>query len=185
MLDHQYSVYQPLLHVPLVLHYPSRVSPGRDPRPVMNIDVFPTLLELTGVAAPPDLRTRAASLLEPAASRERFAEDPAPARVAIAMVRQAHPDWDPTPWQRRLRALVDGKHKLIAGSDDRRELFDLSADPLERRDLLEQRAEVALRLERSLDAYSESLRTCDPGAPPPDLTPEQIERLKALGYLGG
>ena len=49
MLDHQFSVYEPLMRIPLVVQYPKRFAPGRDPRPVTNLDLFPTLLELAGL----------------------------------------------------------------------------------------------------------------------------------------
>ena len=65
MLDHQYSLYQPLLRVPLVIHHPGRIEPGRDPRPVVNFDLFPTLLELVGLAAPEGSGSQAVSLLSP------------------------------------------------------------------------------------------------------------------------
>lgn len=186
MLDHQYSVYQPLLDVPLVVHYPPRVAPGRDDRPVANFDLFPTLLELTGVEGPSASAPRAVSLLGPESVRARFAEDPAPATVPIATIKPSHPDWDPSPWQRELRALIEGGHKLIWGSDGRYELYDLAADPLERHDLVDRRDERAAAMRRAVEAYHESLRLCEPaGEPPPELTPAQIERLKALGYLGG
>jgi arylsulfatase A-like enzyme len=185
MLDHQHSVYQPLLRVPLIVHYPPRFAPGREATPVANFDVFPTLLELIGIDPPIGLRSRATSLLSPSSERPRYAEDPAAARVSIATVKLSHPDWDPAPWQRRLRTLVEDDHKLIWGSDGRRELFDLSADPLERDDLIERRDDLASTLQQSLDAYHGSLELCEPGEAPPDLTPQQIERLKALGYIGG
>ena len=186
MLDHQYSVYQPLLHVPLVVRYPARFPAGRDARPVANFDIFPTLLELADVPPPIGLQSRAVSLLAPEDGRPRFAEDPAASRTAVAMVKQSHPDWDPTPWQRQLRTLIADGHKLIWGSDGRHELFDLTADPLETRKLAGERDDLADRMLESLDAYHRSLQLCEPpGGPPPELTPEQIERLKALGYLGG
>jgi arylsulfatase A-like enzyme len=186
MLDHQYSVYQPLLRVPLIVHYPARFAAGRDARPVVNFDLFPTLLELSGVAPPIGLRSRAVSLLDPEEVRPRFAEDPAASRAPVTTIKQNHPDWDSTPWQRRLRTLVADGHKLIWGSDGRHELFDLETDPLEMRDLTGERPELADRMRESLDAYHGSLQLCVPrGGPPPELTPEHIERLKALGYLGG
>jgi arylsulfatase A-like enzyme len=186
MLDHQYSVYEPLLRVPLVVHDPQRFAPGRDARPVSTLDLFPTLLELAEAPAPAGLRSHAVSLLDPPGERTRFAEDPAPARTPVTMVRQAHPEWDPAPWLHELQALVAGPDKLIAGSDGSRELYDLASDPLERDDQLGARAELAARLQRALDEHVAALERCRPAAErPPELTPEQIERLKALGYLGG
>jgi arylsulfatase A-like enzyme len=186
MLDHQYSVYQPVLRVPLIVRYPARFAPGRDRRPVVNFDLFPTLLEVAGIEPPADQRSRATSLLQARQERERFAEDPAAFQVAIATVAAHHPKWDPKPWGRELRALVDGRHKLIWGSDGRGELFDLAADPLERVNLLERQTELAAGLREALETYHRSLRSCVGGStPPPELSPEQIERLQTLGYVGG
>jgi arylsulfatase A-like enzyme len=185
MLDHQYSVYQTLLHVPLIIRAPGRLAPGRDPSPVMSFDVFPTLLELTGVAAPPDLRSQAVSLLSPRQDRVRFAEDPAMTSIGIAQILPQYPGWDPRSFQRRLRTLVIGAHKLIWGSDGRRELYDLSADPMETRDLIRDQPELAAKLGAELDRYFETLARCKMPSHPHQrqLTAEQQELLKGLGYL--
>ena len=52
MLDHQYSLYAPVLRIPLIVHYPKRFPPGRDARPVMNFDLCPTLREIAGSEPP-------------------------------------------------------------------------------------------------------------------------------------
>ena len=140
MFDHQFSVYQELLHVPLIVHYPKRFAPGRDGSPVSNFDLFPTLLELAGVAAPaPD---HALSLFRPQAERRRLGECPGPLMDALTRVKDADPQFDTAPWSRALRAFYHAPHKLIAGSDGRGELYDLQQDPTELHDLLAARARV-------------------------------------------
>jgi len=186
MLDHQYSVYQSVLHVPLVVRAPGRLEPGRETRPVMSFDLFPTLLELTGVAAPPGLRSHAVSLLSPQTDRVRFAEDPSTPSIGIAQVAPLHPGWDPRPFQRRLRTLVVGAHKLIWGSDGRRALYDLEADPQETRNLIRDQPGLAAQLETQLDRYFETLALCEMPSHPHEkrqMTAEQRELLKGLGYL--
>jgi hypothetical protein len=104
----------------------------------------------------------------------------------MAQVMPLHPGWDPSPFQRRLRTLVVGTHKLIWGSDGRRELYDLSADPLETRDLIRDQPELATQLGAELDRYFEVLAHCTMPSHPhqkQQLTPEQQELLKGLGYL--
>ena len=183
MLDHQYALWEPLLRVPLVVRAPGRLAPGRDARPVANFDVFATLLELAGVDAPAG--TRAHSLLAPQQERARLAEDPAVASVGIDAVREAHPGFDPTPFRRRLRAWIEGPHKYLWSSDGRHALYDLAKDPAESRDLRGDEPELAARLAADLDAYHATLRPCRPalGAAAP-VTPEERERLRALGYAG-
>ncbi len=152
----------------------------------MNFDLFPTLLELAGVEPPPGLRSRAVSLLRPETDRVRYAEDPVSSRAGIAQVLARHPKWDPSPHQRRLRAVIDEPNKLIWGSDGRSELYDLDADPLEERDLSGERLELALRLGTEMQRYTDGLTRCAPvtGSDPviPD-SPKQRQMLKALGYI--
>jgi len=184
MLDHQYSIYQPLLNVPLVVHYPARFAPGRDARPVMNYDIFPTLLELAGVEPPPDVESRAVSLLEPQDERVRFAEEPSSSELGVRMIKERHPDFDAEPWLRQQRALVQGERKLIWASDGSRQMFDLAIDPLESRDLAGEEPEAAEALYTDLYRYYSALDHCVPEEPTRmELTPEQYEMLKGLGYV--
>jgi arylsulfatase A-like enzyme len=183
MLDHQYSVYQPLLRVPLIVHYPERFAPGHDDHPVMNFDLFPTLLALAGIEEPVGLQSRAKSLFDAAAERERVAEDPAYSPLGIRLVSQKKPDWDPSPWRRLQRAMIDDNDKFIWGSDGRHGLFDLAADPLETRNLVEEKPGRAAELQQALGEYHRSLQLCgNTPAPVEDLTPEQRELLKSIGY---
>ena len=115
MLDHQYSLHQVLLHVPLVVYAPKRMAAGHETRPVATFDLFPSVLELTGVAAPAGLRSRAVSLLTPQPERRRVAESPATSFVGIAQVKRIHPDFDPTPFQRSLRSLVANAQQVPVG----------------------------------------------------------------------
>lgn len=199
MFDHQFSVYNELLYVPLVVHYPPRFTPGRDPRPVTNVDLFPTLLELAGLVAPPEVNATAVSLLHPRDRRPRIGEYPAPELEALRRVALEYPGFDPRPWQRCLRAYYAGPYKLIWSSDQRHELYDVQADPREARNLLPGAPEVADELLRELDDFLRALTSpvaaADPAgrAPPaagnatPEdaLTDEMLRRLQALGYAGG
>lgn len=184
MLDHQYSLYQPLLRVPLVVHYPARFAAGRDSRPVVNYDLFPTLLELTGVEPSRGSSTHALSLLRPQDDRVRFAEEPKSSELGVRMIKEGHPEFDPAPWLRQLRSLVVGERKLIWATGGSRELFDLAADPLETHDLAGQQPEVALSMNGALEQYYAALAHCLPQEPvETPLTPEQRDILKGLGYV--
>ena len=79
---------------------------------------------------------------------------------------------------------MQGDHKYIEGSDGREELFDIAADPLETRDLVERQGELASSMREVLHAYHDSLNLCekDPGAEV-ELTLQRRELLRSLGYL--
>ncbi|MCK4341227.1 MAG: sulfatase-like hydrolase/transferase [Phycisphaerae bacterium] len=183
MLDHQYSVYEPLLRVPLVIHYPRRIPAGRDPRPVTSLDLFPTLLELAGIEPPAGLPTDAVSLLDPHDERLRVAEYPAAFDRSFGRVQQAYPRWDPTPWQRSLRALYDGDYKYIRASDGRCELYNIRQDPRELSNLIGQ-TELAQRLAAELNNYIADLRRPgESGSFKADLTEDELNRLAGMGYF--
>jgi arylsulfatase A-like enzyme len=184
MLDHQYSLHQVLLRVPLLIHYPGRIEPGRDTRPVSTRDLFPTLLELAGVEAPAGAPA-GTSLLAPREARSRLAEDPASSTVGIAQVLAAHPGWDPSPFRRRLRALLEDGHKYLWSSNGSHALYDLRSDPLEQRNLIGEAPERAQRLDAALAARHAALARCEPdtGASPPALSEEERRLLEGLGYV--
>jgi len=185
MLDHQYALYRPVIGVPLIVHYPERFPPGRKDTPVVTFDLFPTLLELAGIAPPAGLESTAVSLLAtPRETRARLAEYPAVFATGIRQVQAFHADWDPSPWQRRLRAFADDGHKLICATDGRHELYDMANDPFELNDLYATQPERATgMMDRLLEFSSRLSPYSGGGAEAPVLTPEEREMLIGLGYL--
>lgn len=163
------SLFQELLHVPLILRVPpaSGIPAGTriDPS-VRLVDVMPTLLELVGLPVPAHLEGESLVPL-------MRGEDESPRPVL------AH-------WRERgVRSLRAGRWKLIRIPDDVR-LFDLYLDPGERRPLERERTAIAAALARELakrmDEDLARAATLAPGEPTP-LDPETRERLQALGYL--
>ena len=49
---HGHSLYNELMHVPLLLHFPGRLSPDRITAYTQHLDVFPTLLSLLNIQIP-------------------------------------------------------------------------------------------------------------------------------------
>lgn len=182
LLDHQYSLYEPVLRVPLVIHDAKRFPPGRDPRPVMNHDLFPTLLGIAGVEAP--ARRSAVSLLEPRDDRPRVAEYLGPFQDAYAAVEAAHPGFSRSPWEREIRAIYRGGGKLIRWSDGKEEMYAPREDPTERTNLAPGKPAEALELGRELARFLSTLERREGAAgEPPPISGEHRERLRALGYV--
>jgi len=183
LLDHQYSLYQPLVRVPLVLHAPGRVEPGVSDAPVMAMDLYPTLLELAGIPSPKGQRGRARSLLEPAVDRARLAEYPAVFSRPLRTAHRLDPELPLEGWTRRLRAFDRGGWKLIEGEDGRHELYDVASDPGETRNRVD--ADPARR-EALRDGLYEAVRELRPlGEPEPvehEVGSEEAALLEQLGY---
>lgn len=166
------SVYQDQTYVPLLVKYPDRGQGVVSNAPVSHIDFLPTILDVVGLAAPAGVHGK--SLLE-------VREDDPRALVAVS-----YPDSFLISLGRRFNrtehAVLCGDLKLITSSSGKRELYNLSDDPNERRNLYRRDDPITLRL---MSKLAEWLRTIRPPRRPGSLEPdeESLERLKSLGYL--
>lgn len=185
MLDHGYwlhdqSLHTELLDVPFVLRVPGLTDEGlRVAQPVQLVDLAPTLADLVGVEPGDGWQGRSLVPL--------LTESGLEARSAFAERRNAHKH-DPYVDQRRGRhetALVNGRWKLIVLHDlDRVELYDREADPDETRDVAARHPERVRELTAQLEAWRAWVEASAHGeAPEEALDPEQLERLRELGYV--
>jgi len=151
--------------VPLIVSLPGRAA-GRDPRLARDLDVAPTILDALGLVPPEGME--GASLLGPAG-----AGDPAvPAAYAESFYARNHYGWAGLP------AVRDPRYKYIGGPEP--ELYDLSQDPGETRNLAGERTALAAAMEERLVALAGRASLSATAA----VAPEAVERLRALGYVG-
>ncbi len=163
------SVYQEIMHVPLILRLPGASFGGtRVSARVRLIDVMPTLLALAGLSPPP--RAQGESLI------------PLYARAGPKRDRFVFSEW-------RIggqRALQTDAWKFVQrpGHD---ELYDLAADPGERKNLAATQGQLvyqaATRSDRLQSLSRELLASFDRGDKP-QLDDATRRELQALGYLG-
>jgi arylsulfatase A-like enzyme/Tfp pilus assembly protein PilF len=166
---HTFFVYDATVHVPLIVRTPWG-DRGRTDAQVASVDVMPTVLDLAGLAPEPGIDGRSL------------------ARLVIAPGSPSgHPAYSETyfprfhyGWQ-HLRALRDGALKYIEAPTP--ELYDLRADPGETRNVYKAYSRRAEDLRLALEKMAGSGRQAAPdkGA----LDPETLQRLAALGYVGG
>ena len=86
-------------------------------------------------------------------------------------------------FDRDLVALVTSPFKLIRSSRGEVELYELSRDPEEIRDLRSQQPGVAETLEKRLSALEARTPPIHPSALNLELRDETVEALRAMGYL--
>lgn len=160
---HGYLVQEATLRIPLLMYAPGAIRAGVhvDAR-VSQIDLTPTILSLLGVPLPEGL------------DGVDLSASPPPDRPIIAetLEGRVHYGWA------ALSAIYEGALKYVDGPSP--ELYDLSRDPLEHRDLAPaQRAEAAT-LRRRLHAMlgPEDLMLSEE-----PLDADAVARLRALGYL--
>ena len=214
LLEHGYvgsawTLYEEVLRVPLVVHAPGFVAPGRVAHPVSLADVVPTLQSACGLGAG-ILALDGQALVE----RSRNGLTPRPARgevIAELVVPELcilraciRADWklvEAVAWvapEERL-ALTGRYDEIIAQMQDgtiprpdpwgapvRRELFDLAQDPRETEDAAlrfpDQLALLTVRLGRYAEFCLRNGLAAKEAARRAEL-PEAVDQLQQLGYL--
>jgi len=148
--------------------------------PVEAVDVLPTILDLLRPGSRAGLALPGRSL----AAHLRGAETPSADRP-VFLYRQRYPR--PTvvrdvPVVGSQYGVRVGPWKYVEGDrDGRRELYDLSRDPGERRDLAGSEPERAAAMRERLRAWR--AEHPPPEAAAPRLSEEDRARLRALGYV--
>lgn len=148
------TLYDESIHVPLILRYPKRLPAGTVVRhQVSQVDVMPTIFDLLGLPMPQPCD--GSSLLPLIAGGHNFREE-------------AYAETPPAGWQalpgdeRRIRCVRTAEWKLIvhSGETERSELYHLTEDPGERRNVFDREPAVAKRLRALLDAQRKERASC-------------------------
>ena len=187
-IDHAHSLYDELLRIPLVFYVPG-LEPARRvlDNQVRLIDVMPTVLELLGIK--PSGPMQGESLVQLMRTGERESDPPAlaeathwgPERKAIRK------DGYKYIWIPNLKSKTKRTYKGLV----QHELFDLTNDPGETKNLYSERPELAEsmrhalfeELEASIE-LGERMRQQRPEVGETTEMEEDVrDALKALGYL--
>jgi len=165
--EHGHTHFDELLHVPLLMRAPNVKTRATVSTTVRQIDVAPTLCELTGVEADPDFVGQ--SLMPLMQGRE---EDDRPVLS------------EGNFWGWRREAWREGGMKLIRSfAPAEVQLFDVRNDPGELIDLAERAPEQRDRMVEEVKLVIRAMATEAVTSKSPVLTQEEIEHLASLGYL--
>ena len=155
LIGHLFSLYNEALHVPLIVRYPARLSPGTRVSPVVELlDIYPTILDAAGVDPHARPQLQGHSLLRPAeAPKPRYAvsEYGYPVHLVHDGI-EVRRSFDTARFLRRLKSIQSSQLKYIWASDGRHELFDLHEDPDEQHNLIHEHPDKAAALHARLEA---------------------------------
>ncbi len=180
--EHSDSLYEEIIHVPLIVKWPGSSPKGRVQTMVHQPDIFATLLAEARITSP----------LTEAVSLHRYLSDPdagSGSRPAVSEIL----------WRSGMRkvSIRTEKVKYIASFSTRaedaleideivtEELYNLVDDPGERRNLLEDGSSNAGLHRKRLFQYLEEAREFRKGRQGTQAAPSEstLERLRSLGYI--
>jgi arylsulfatase A-like enzyme len=169
-MSHGRSLYQEMVHVPLLLHLPTR-QPQIIAEPVSLVDVTPTLLDW--LDWPGESPLQGQSLLG------LLADTPAEGRPLVAEL-----NLHPYHWQ----MLRQQNFKFLRPDPGERSssqpalLFDLEQDPQEQRNLLPKQPNLGKNLAAELDRLLSSAPVPESSEGEQELDSAMRRQLEALGY---
>ncbi len=168
---HGFFIYNATLHVPFIVHLPGAASLRIVPELVNLADLMPTVLQALKIDVPtqlqghnllPLMRTR-----EPGAARSLYAETFLP---------RLHFNWS------ELRGVETKNYHFIDAPKP--ELYDLTKDPGETRNLFGEKKAVADEMRAQLARLIQQYSAGPELAEKTGLDPALMERLTSLGYAG-
>lgn len=184
---HQYTVYDTVLRVPLVVAGGAFDGAGRRSEPVQLLDLPVALLDAAGLDAPAFRDQQQGRSIHPdAASESRevvFAEyyAPQPPLDVLEERFERVPDRLRARY-RTLRAVRTDRWKYVRAGDGETELYRVGRDPGETTDRSGEAPAVERRLDERLDRWLASFDHAGPGDGAVEISAATRERLVELGY---
>jgi arylsulfatase A-like enzyme len=165
LLFHNIDLYSEVLDIPLIIKYPGRTPSGVNTSVIENRDLFNIILNQAGFEK--DIQSLEAN----------------PWLAAAELYRRGPKKINLVQFMLTKRAVLFDNFKFIASSDGADELYDIDADPFESINLLHVDSRAAEIGEKLTQQFLHSVE--ERGIPNQlhDLSKEEIEQLRALGYI--
>lgn len=171
---HGFFVYQSTLAVPLILRGPGIVPGSQIKDTVGLVDLLPTAIDLLGLASPDELEPAGVSL---APALRSGTAPPVRPQYGESLVPLLHFGWSD------LRVIRDGRWKYVLAP--RPELYDLAMDPDEQHNLAVEQPTRTAALHGALAKLLDRERRDGAATTRVSVPLDLLERLGALGYVGG
>jgi arylsulfatase A-like enzyme len=176
LVKHSKDIYEPVMRVPLIVKQPFQEMADRSDVPVTSSDVPGLIFE----QFPETMSARLSGMFTDLPGNHPLIAENYYTRTRDLF----HPLWGHR-FDRVRTSIYEGSYKLIRSSDGQHELYDLDQDPAESNNLFNSpdHRDTAQRLEAKLIYFQDSRRRADELTEQKPLSEEQLEKLRALGYI--
>lgn len=181
LMYHTASLYDELIHVPLIMIYSPQIPKSRRIKGLVSlIDVFPTILELAE-ADPARIHNADITRSNPKIDGVSLAdfEDRDYHKYVFAERDRAK---IVGPLNQELKCVRDKNYKYILDEEGLAELYDMNKDPFEQNNIAPKEAEIALKYKNIISENLNPFGVLPKGRRDVQEEKKIIEKLKALGY---
>jgi arylsulfatase A-like enzyme len=179
-VDHFLTTYQEVLHVPMIFRGPGIPRNRRISTPVTLVDLAPTILRIAHAPIPDAMDGVDLSPLWRGENTDDFE------RRLIYAEGAGGVNWSliAPSFYPEYRSIRIGSHKMVYNSDgDRYELFDLAEDPGEQHDISTREPELFAKLKSAMIQRYLNFSAQPTNETKVQLDQENIDQLRALGYI--
>ena len=189
LIGHEFTLFDTVLHVPLIVRFPSALPPGElVEAPVSLVDILPTILEILGdrarLAELKGVSLLRAKNVQANEDRGILAEYSRPKTLINRHMRRKFPQVDLSHYDVSLKALRKGGFKYVVSSRGEEFLYNVVEDPAELSDVSASFPEQMSRLRTELTELTQTVGPIEDREDKSEpFTPEQRRQLESLGYL--
>lgn len=191
---HGQSVYGELTDVTLIFSAPQFLPKNKVvPETVEMVDLMPTILELCNLRGPKEMQGESlVPLLKDVSDAHAAEASEWKQRPAISERANTGEDTGaPPPFNYEAYSIISGQWKLIhhtlrQDGQPEFELFDRSKDPYDHHDVAASHPEIVRKLSHEIalwKQHAEAVKLKPDSESTQNMTTEEIERLRALGYI--
>lgn len=185
LYGHSFCLYDSVIKIPLIIHYPKMFSQKRIQKPVQNIDVLPTLLDILNIDENDSIDGESiCNLIQENNFRDFAISEHSLQNVSLfdRNVKNPKPGLK-EKYHTALHAIRTEDKKYIWSSGEKHELFDLKADPQEEDNIIQQYPDKTNELKNKL--FSKAKKFNFESTKELDAESDELlsKRLRSLGYI--
>ncbi len=186
LIEHQFCLYNSLLHVPLIIRYPDKVRPGTiNSELVSTIFLFQTIIDLIDTPKNKNIQLiENRSLLKFNGDKHIYAEHDNPVEMLKGVIGDEAPDeFNFEAFDKYLECVYGPNYKFIWSSSGQHELYNMKVDWQEKKNIVFDKEFCAKTLYNYLKTWQKNLWKPQLIREEKKIDKKTLDALKSLGYI--